>query len=91
MAEIKFEREHALGLEQARKVAQEVADEMATKYDFNNEWQGDVLTFERSGVHGTLSVDDGKVVLNAKLGILLAAFAPRIQKQLDQNFARYFG
>jgi len=90
MANLKFEREHNMGLDGARDAAQRVADEMADHYDFSNEWHGDVLHFKRSGVKGTLSIEGDRIELNAKLGVLLSAFAPKIQAQLDQNFGRYF-
>ncbi|MFK7966399.1 MAG: polyhydroxyalkanoic acid system family protein [Burkholderiaceae bacterium] len=90
MANLKFERAHTMGLDGARGAAERVATEMADNYDFNNEWQGNVLHFKRSGVKGTLSIEDERIELNAKLGVLLAAFAPKIQAQLDQNFDQYF-
>ncbi len=91
MSKLVFERAHSMGLDEARSVASRLADEMSEKYDFSNQWEGDVLHFKRTGVRGTLVITDASVRLDARLGILLAAFAPRIQAKLDQNFALYFG
>ena len=91
MSKLVFERAHSLGLDEARSVAHRLADEMREKYDFSNQWEGDVLHFNRTGVRGTLEVTAANVRLDARLGVLLAAFAPRIQAKLDQNFGRYFG
>lgn len=91
MANLVFERTHALDIADARQAARRVADEMTRKYDMRCAWEGDVLRFERSGVRGTMTVQSDCIQLDARLGALLSAFRPRIQAQLEQNFAQYFG
>jgi putative polyhydroxyalkanoate system protein len=86
MSEIHLHRKHKLGLKKAREAAQKVADELAESFDMESEWDGNALRFSRSGV--TVSKD--QVVLDAKLGFLLAAFKPRIEERLEKDFDRYF-
>jgi len=90
MSEIHLQRKHGLGLKKAREAAQKVADEMAESFDMESEWDGNELRFARSGVTGCLRVTKDLVVLEAKLGFLLAAFKPRIEEKLEKEFDRYF-
>lgn len=90
MSEIHLHRKHKLGLKKAREAAQKVADELAESFDMESEWDGNELRFSRSGVSGCLTVSKDQVVLDAKLGFLLAAFKPRIEERLEKDFDRYF-
>lgn len=91
MADIHLERTHALGLAKARAAAQRVADELTREYGVNCQWEGDILRFERRGVQGELAVARDRVCLDARLGMLLAPMRPRIEAQIQENFARFFG
>ncbi len=91
MSTLRFARSHELGLDTARSNAQRLADDLRDKYDLVNDWQGDVLHFRRAGLCGTLTVTDQQIQLEARLGLLLAVFAPRIEARLASNFERYFG
>ena len=90
MSEIHLHRKHKLGLKKAREAAQKVADELSESFDMESEWDGNELRFSRSGVSGSLTVSKDQVVLDAKLGFLLAAFKPRIAERLEKDFDRYF-
>ncbi|MGQ5523098.1 polyhydroxyalkanoic acid system family protein [Chitinimonas sp. PSY-7] len=82
---------HSKPQEEARKLAEKVADEMSREFSMTYRWEGDVLHFERSGVTGQLSVVPGEVLVEAKLGFLLTALKPRIESEvrkfLNENFA----
>lgn len=90
MSEIHLSRRHKLGLKKAREAAQKVADEMAESFDMESVWNGNSLHFTRSGVSGSLTVTRDRVVLDAKLGFLLAAFRSRIEEHVQKNFDHYF-
>lgn len=91
MATIHLQRKHKLGLKKARLAAQKVADDMSESFDMHSEWDGNALSFSRSGVSGCLTVSRDRVVLDATLGLLLAAFRSRIEQRLQEDFDRYFG
>lgn len=91
MSQIVFERAHTIGLERARSVAERLASEMRDEFRVDSGWEGDILTFQRSGLSGVLTVFDDRIRLEAKLGFLLAAYKPRIEARLAENFDRYFG
>ena len=91
MADVAFERSHALGLERARAVAQRLADEMRADYGVESRWDGDELVFSRVGLSGVLRVNPDSVRLDARLGFLFSAYKTRIEAAMSTNFARYFG
>lgn len=91
MSQLRFEREHALGLDEAVQVTQRLAELMKRDYRIDSEWQGSTLSFGRPGVRGTLSVEPARIVLDARLGPLLSAFAPRIRERLEERFAAWYG
>lgn len=87
MSHISIKRAHHATLTDAKKVADKVAAKLATEYDLRSNWEGNVLHFDRSGLHGTLAVDGKEMQVDVKLGFLMAAFKGPIQsamqKQLD--------
>ncbi len=91
MADINIKRKHALGLKKAKAAAQKVANDLAEHFDMKSEWQGQQLHFSRSGVQGVMQIAKDSVEVNAKLGLLLSAFKPRIEEQIGKNFDKYFG
>lgn len=91
MADLNIKRKHALGLKKAKLAAQKVADDLAEHFDMKSEWQGQELHFSRSGVQGMMQVTKDSVEVNAKLGMLLSAFKPKIEEQIGKNFDKYFG
>lgn len=90
MPRIHLERSHQLGLKKARAAAQRVADDMAQTLEMTTKWDGNALRFMRAGVSGSLTISRDRVVLDARLGGLLAVFRSRIEERLHDDFDRYF-
>lgn len=88
MADIKYERAHQLPLAQARRIAQQAADDLARKYDLSCRWDGDTLCFARSGVDGRMQVAADRIALEVTLGFMLrpfkAALAQSIERKIDE-------
>lgn len=91
MAQISIRRTHGVGLAGAKVAAQKVADDLSQRYGIQSRWEGDVLSFSRSGVEGKLRVSDQDVTLDAKLGFMLSAFRGAIEEHVNEGFDRYFG
>lgn len=89
MADIHIEREHTLGLLEARKLAFRWAE--LTEENFNMECTyeegktSDLVSFTRSGVNGELKVTKDSFELDARLGFLLGAFKDRIESEIVKN------
>jgi putative polyhydroxyalkanoate system protein len=85
MADIKVVRKHRLTVAQAKKIAQKTADDLASAYDLESEWQGDTLRFSRSGVSGSMAVSASEIRIDAKLGMLLSAFKTKIEQHIEHR------
>ncbi|MBH2019973.1 MAG: polyhydroxyalkanoic acid system family protein [Burkholderiales bacterium] len=95
MADIHLEREHDLGLPQARKIAFKWAEQAEAEFGMECTYEeghaSDLVRFSRSGVHGTLAVTKNSFEVNAKLGFLVGAFKDRIEAELVKNLDALIG
>ena len=55
MADIDIHRVHDLGLKGARAAAERMAEQLGKRFDLRGEWAGNVLSFQRPGVTGSLA------------------------------------
>ena len=85
MADIDVKRAHALGLEGARAAAERMSDALSRKFDLRGKWIGNTLTFERSGVAGTLDVTAKDLHLAVTLGFLLKAMKGSIERAVNEE------
>jgi putative polyhydroxyalkanoate system protein len=85
MSDIKLVRKHSLPIAQAKRIAQKAADDLASEYDLDSEWDGDVLSFSRSGVDGEMIVTTSEIRLNVRLGFLLKAFKQKLQQHVEHR------
>lgn len=95
MSEIRIHRAHALGLAQARRIAERWADEARERLGMDcslirGEYS-DTVEFARSGVQGRLVVAADHFDLQARLGFLLGAFSQRITREIEGNLDRLLG
>ncbi|MEC5212837.1 putative polyhydroxyalkanoate system protein [Polaromonas sp. CG_9.5] len=89
MADIHIEREHALGLPEARKIAFKWAERAEKEFDMECTYEegttSDLLSFSRSGVQGTLNVTANRFELSAQLGFLAGMFKEKIEAEIAKN------
>ena len=89
MADINIHRTHSLGLDKARKVAWQWAEEVEQKFGMEcSVLEGDTsdtVRFTRSGVTGQLIVAADHFDLQARLGFLLGAFSRTIEAEILKN------
>lgn len=89
MTDLHILREHALGMAKARKIALKWAEQAEEEFGMSCTYEqgktADEVCFNRSGVHGTLSVTKEKFELDAKLGFLVGAFKGTIEKEIVKN------
>jgi putative polyhydroxyalkanoate system protein len=91
VARIHIEREHGLGLEEARRQIDQVAETLRDQLQARFHWEGDRLEFERSGARGVIEVAEDRVTLDIRLGLLLRPLKGTIERtiteQLDSHLA----
>lgn len=89
MADIHIEREHVMGLDEARKVAFKWAEQVEEEFDMACTYEegktSDLVSFKRTGVNGTLAVTKDRFELDASLGFLLGVFKDRIEGEIVKN------
>ena len=89
MADIHIEREHRMDLTDARKTAALWVQQAEEKFDmrctYGEGLENDQISFTRSGVSGTLKVNQDKFEIDARLGFLLGAFKDRIESEILKN------
>ena len=90
MADILIRRKHHKSVAQARAAAEHMASELKDELDLDWAWEGNALCFKRPGVTGELRLEKKEAVLSIKLGLLLAAFKPRIEKAVHKHFDENF-
>ena len=89
MPDIRIHRDHSLGLEKARQIAWQWAEEAEQKFDMEctviEGETSDTVEFTRSGCSGRLIVAADHFDLDAKLGFLLGAFSKTIEAEIQKN------
>lgn len=89
MPDIHIQRDHSLGLPEARKLAFRWAELAEEKFDMACSYEegktSDLVSFSRSGVNGELKVTGDMFELDARLGFLLGVFKDRIETEIVKN------
>jgi len=95
MPELKIEREHTLGLDGARMVAERWREQAEQDWGMTCASEPgestDRMRFERSGVSGELTVTDTRFDLQIKLGFLLGAYSSKIEEKIQANLDALLG
>lgn len=90
MSEIITRRTHGKSLSEARAAAEIMAVQLQKEFNLDYAWDGDVMDFRRPGLSGELTLDGQDVVLRIRLGLVLSALKPKIEREvnkyLDENF-----
>lgn len=77
--------------EEAQKAADELAGDLAQKFDINYGWEGDHIHFERTGVNGMITVRENEIRIKARLGLMLIFLKPVIEEEITQYLENHFG
>ena len=77
--------------EEAQKAADELAGDLAQKFEINYGWEGDHIHFERPGVNGQITVRENEIRIRARLGLMLIFLKPVIEEEITQYLENHFG
>jgi len=90
MSTVKFRRPHNASVKKAKVAAERVAEELAEKFSFRYEWEGNTLNFSRSGASGQIVVHRHDIELNVELNFVLGLMKSKIEREIhrycDENF-----
>jgi len=85
MANIRIKRTHQLGTEKAWAQVEAFARSLKEELQIDYEWDGNRLTFKRTGVSGTLEVGADSLDLDIELGLSLSLLAGAIEKDINKK------
>ncbi len=95
MPDIHIVRTHHLGLADARRIAQQWADDARRDYGIQCTQQtaqdGDTIHFQQAGVQGSLSVTAQRFELSAELGFLFKGFRQKIASGMESRLDSLLG
>jgi len=74
-----------------REAAEELAREMKNQYGLSYSWSGDTARFRSSGVEGVLEVEDDRISVKVKLGILASAFERPLRRAVNEYLDEHVG
>lgn len=84
MGRFKISREHSMEKEDVRAAAEELAQDMKSRFRVSYRWNGDTATFSGSGVKGELALEDGRLDLKVELGLLASAFEKPLKEGINE-------
>lgn len=91
MSRIDMRARHAMSAEDAQQAADELAGDLAEKFEIHYGWDGDHIHFERPGVHGTITVRENEIRIKAILGLMLIFLKPVIEDEITNYLENHFG
>lgn len=90
MADITITQAHQLDPAAARAAADQVAAKLAAEFELACSWQDQVLSFSRSGVSGTLSLEPQLARMELSLGFPYGLMASQIRGKIEDKMRRVF-
>jgi len=81
---------HSMSRAEAQKAADYLAQDLADKFDIEYGWDEDTISFERSGVAGTIRVDGEQIHIVAQLGFMLSLFKDTLESEIRRQLHEHF-
>ncbi len=91
MSRIDMRARHSMTQEAAQIAADELASDLAKKFEIDYGWEGDHIYFERPGVHGKITVRENEIRIKAVLGLMLIFLKPLIEEEITRYLETHFG
>ena len=86
---MKIKRKHTLGVEQARRRVDQVAEELGGKLRLTTEWEGDHMLVHGKGVSGRILVSDDSVEVHVHVGLAMMMFREPIRQAIEGSIDHY--
>ncbi len=91
MARIDIRRKHDLSISEARKAVTKLAKSISKEFDLESGWEGNTMTFSRSGVDGHIVLEKGEVHVHADLGFVMGMMKPMIESEINRHLDEQIG
>jgi len=86
---LKIRREHTLGVEEAKRRVDQVADELGSKLNLTSQWEGDHLRVNGRGVSGRIVVEADSVEVHVTLGLAMLMLREPIRSSIEESIDHY--
>jgi putative polyhydroxyalkanoate system protein len=86
---LKIKRQHALGVEEARRRIDRVAAELGGKLMLTSEWEGDHLRVHGKGVSGRILVFEDSVEVYVHVGLAMLMLREPIRAAIEGSIDEY--
>ncbi len=86
---MKIKRKHSLGIEEARRRVDDVAEELGGKLRLTSRWEGDHLRVHGKGVSGRILVFEDSVEVHVHVGLAMMMLREPIRSAIESSIDHY--
>jgi putative polyhydroxyalkanoate system protein len=86
---LRIKRQHSLGVEEARRRIDQVADELGGKLKLTSEWDGDHLRVRGQGISGRILVFEDSVEVHVHVGLAMLMLREPIRAAIEGSIDEY--
>jgi putative polyhydroxyalkanoate system protein len=91
VSNIDIHAHHTLSHEDALTAADRLSCDLSEKFGIDYGWDGEVIHFERTGVHGQIEVLKTELRIQAHLGFMLMMLKGPIEEEITRYLKEHFG
>ncbi|MDF1562106.1 MAG: polyhydroxyalkanoic acid system family protein [Deltaproteobacteria bacterium] len=91
MSDIKVKRNHTMGQAEARRAAEEIAENLKDRLQVGYHWDGEHLRFKRTGAEGYLWVTEEAIEISIKLGLMFRPMKGVIEGKIVEFLDKKLG
>lgn len=86
---MKIRREHTLGVEEAKRRVDQVAEELGGKLNLTSRWEGNDLRVDGRGVTGRIVVEADSVEVHVTVGLPMLMLREPIRVAIEESIDHY--
>lgn len=86
---MRIRRSHKLGIDEARRRANQLVEVLERRYSLTSNWRGDYLVVSGNGVDGHLLVAEESVEMVLRLGLALKLMEGPIRSFIENSIDEY--
>ena len=85
---IDIQKPHDKGLDEAKRLADVLAQDLSKRFDMQYSWHGDRLHFKRVGIDGSIDVGSDHIRVSAQLSPLFRHLEPVVADKISDYLDR---
>ncbi len=88
-SDITISRDHSLGVDEAKRRLDQVADALGGRLKLTSRWEGNRMQVVGQGVSGHIDVDDVSVRIHVSMGLTMLMFRESIRSAIESSIDQY--